>query len=417
MTTQDSVQSFNFGIGESGSLLLTRGWRSPEIWGVKNTDPICEIRFPGIISAEEGSISFNFWCECLSETSVHVNGAYVAVWHASDSYSLRTLGNLDSTLLAPSAPVSVQFQAESGGSLSLVSTYLQGGKFTKTQQHPRSIECFHVDTELKAPLFITGIPRSGTSILYKIISHALGTENPALIESFFFYWAFSRFEDKWAGDCSCAFLGNDLSGHFNQTRAEFDMPLDYYDTLALTRHYYQMAATRYGAARVVDKTPGHIFYWRAILDTFPEAKIIFCYRSAVDVFASMKKRSRASQSIEPNASESKWLSMNCDAFVYSYTEHMQAARNAIAQNRGSVLVVEYDRLIMRDATLLGEISNFIGCLESDLNAALDTPLPGSVQDSSPLLLNGRLAENRINYGEYLSGQELEVLKNLQRIFR
>lgn len=414
MKIDEDQYSLTFEKGSPGSLFLKKGWEHPEIWGVKNSDTISEISFPKITVDPEGHISLNFWCCCRSTTHVLINGNCVTTWLPDNSFFERAVKIPNAENLTADKPNVIQFQTQTRKSLDLVSVWIQGGKFYKSPYPIQSQDIIDPFSITHAPVFITGIPRSGTSITYKIICDLLGVKNPSMIESFFFSWAFSGFQDSFAGDCANAWLGEYLSGKFNNYRlGNFPDP-DFSDLLILARYYYQLGLVRYRSARIIDKTPENIFYWKAILAAFPEAKLIFCTRPALDVYASYKKRGQESDSKEPNADNKGWLSLDCEAFVRNYEEYLIAAKSLLIQKK-SVLVVDYDRLTSREPLMLEQLSKFVGCEISLLNSILDKPIKAESKVKTALK-GGRLSENRINVEKYLDKGEIALLRNTRDIF-
>lgn len=245
MKNDEEQCSFTFEKGSPGSLLLRKGWEYPEIWGVKNSDTISEILFPQTTVDLEGQTSLNFWCCCRSETLVLMNGNCVATWLPDNSFSERAVKIPNAGGLVVDKPNVIHFQTGARRSLDLVSVWIQGGKFYKRPYPILSQDIIDPSSITHAPVFITGIPRSGTSITYKIICDLLGVKNPSMIESFFFSWAFSGFQDSFAGDCANAFLGEERSGVFNTFRVENFLTPDFNDLITLTRKYFELASERY----------------------------------------------------------------------------------------------------------------------------------------------------------------------------
>mgnify|MGYP000952684209 CR=1 FL=1 len=160
-----NTQSFFFSKGAGGSLLLTQGWLPPETWGVKNREIVSEIRLPSITMYKWEHVSLDFWCRCLGEVCVYVNGKCMATWHPSDLFSHRKLDDLTDFLFIEGGFLFVHFYTKRRADLSIQSCWVNGGKFNNVTSSLLNIEEPLADSIVQTTLFITGIPRSGTSVL------------------------------------------------------------------------------------------------------------------------------------------------------------------------------------------------------------------------------------------------------------
>lgn len=417
MIEEKFYDSFTFEKGSLGSLLLCDGWEFPEIWGVKNSKIISEIYLPEISADKKNGLSIKFWCHNKNETLVYINEILVASWPACSSFSEHTLPIQNWAISDYSPSTIIKFQTQEKGSLGIISLWVNGGKF-KIKQTPFISHEIATYASLAAPIFITGIPRSGTSILYKIVNNLFEVINPSQIESFFFSWAFSNFKDNFSGDCANAFLGNELSGEFNKYRIEnFSAP--YLEGIpSLTQYYYRLAGIKYNTSQVIDKTPESLFYWELILKSFPKAKIIFCVRPAIEVFASYKKRLKTPDSMDINGEKKDWLSVEAKDFALIYKEYITAVKSLKKTYENALFVVEYEKLTARDDRHLSGLANFLGFELSSLIKALDTPLNKSNsidQRIKNALKDGVLLRNEIDPSAYLTQSEICTLRDVESL--
>jgi hypothetical protein len=121
--------------------------------------------------------------------------------------------------------------------------------------------------ETEVPVFIVGLPRSGTTLVEQILAgHSQ---------------VFAAGETKLAGDTMAA-LGGPGADPFDGLRA-----LDRWTAQRLAlRHLERLRALRPTALRIVDKMPDNYLYLGLLAVLFPRAKFIHCRRDLRDVAVS-----------------------------------------------------------------------------------------------------------------------------------
>ncbi len=148
----------------------------------------------------------------------------------------------------------------------------------------------------EAPVFVFGAPRSGTSLLSRILN--AHSELCIPLESLL-YDMFWPIRDNY-GDLAAAGNAERLLRHMLRWRPmQYWQPqVAYEDALAqLDRRdfhgvFQAILATRAGEEGKPiwgEKSPWHAFYWRAILDGFPAARVVHIIRDPRDICLSWKK--------------------------------------------------------------------------------------------------------------------------------
>ena len=201
---------------------------------------------------------------------------------------------------------------------------------------------------LEQPVFVVGVPRSGTTMLWSILLRhrefrgekeikswnaetSIFHKFPRLLENFFEpgKWPFwneyfvndkKRFEE-WVTECA--------------------------------RNFVIKAAKARRAQRPLEKTPNHLEDLDMIEKAFPLAKIIHIIRHPLDVFASMRKRSFVTA-----PAHDPWLRVSAKEFANDYKRKVTNALQykgalAILTVRYEDLTEDAERQVFRVCTFLG----------------------------------------------------------------
>jgi hypothetical protein len=146
------------------------------------------------------------------------------------------------------------------------------------------------------PIFIFGCPRSGTSLLSKILnSHPrIAIPYESHIYNTFYSWL------KYYGDLKVAKNRERLVDDIFSTDVFHDWfpapnrdhtlnAIERYDFHGVVEAIMSAWAQDQGKQRWGEKTPAHLFYWREILDGFPNVQIIHIVRDGRDCALSWKQ--------------------------------------------------------------------------------------------------------------------------------
>lgn len=133
---------------------------------------------------------------------------------------------------------------------------------------------------MRAPIFILGYPRSGTSFVGKLIAHITGYSSH--------------------GESHTLTLLQQLHHQINLYKRRTDFTgkelvkqLDLQKLKELNTAYFRdFYLKTYGSERFIDKTPGAVAChgWGVVKDAFPSAAFIACVRSPVEVCESALKK-------------------------------------------------------------------------------------------------------------------------------
>lgn len=196
------------------------------------------------------------------------------------------------------------------------------------------------------PVFIVGMPRSGTTMLYNIlIRHPCFTGNR---------------EPVWNTETS---IFKKYIRHTNGFFEEGKWPF-WYEYFNGNKDYFKEfqkesvksflvnAALARGSNRILEKTPNHIDHLGLIFETFPRASVVHIIRHPVDVYASMRKRAQ----ITPK-NEDPWLRVDHEEFAKNYVRKINGTESYIL--RGQLFTSKYEDLTIEPATQIRTILKFI----------------------------------------------------------
>lgn len=402
-----------FARGNYGCLYLCDGWAHPETWGVKNSSNICSIKLP-LFNTNTAKINIYFVCKCLGEVEVWLNEIRVDLWCGDKSAKkyIEKSFEIDSHLISKNRYLT--FKTRSQGDFELLSLQFDS-PYISVKKTDYSIVIknkfgLEISRDIN-PIFLTGIPRSGTTIVYKVINSLVNQKKQSLVESFFFLYLFGGHQNKFYKDCTLTFLGENSiqvdTFQFIQEGLISDLNKD--TALDIVREYFALAADYYECDTIIEKTPDHIFYWRVIFDAFYKSKIVFCMRDAVDVYASMRKRLIGLSDEDKKIAENSWLSMSCNDFISFYEQYLMAYKQCSSANSEKVFLLDYHKFVSRNPELLHDFAEFLNCETSQLFKALDEPFGGTKNQGN--LLSDRVLENKINPEHFISQADLKILNS------
>jgi hypothetical protein len=243
--------------------------------------------------------------------------------------------------------------------------------------------------ELDQPVFIMGIPRSGTTLLYScMLSHPSLRPDLArnskgfLAESKAFIRPNNVFDSEQAdkyliynqsvknkflasvskirfyqtiGNLPYRFLGRRTTNSEYRKMA-FKLGLNH----VVLQQYFQYAKAARRVNRIVEKTPGHIEKIPEIRATFPNAKCIFLYRHPIDVFSSYRKRLKIAESNTDEKESLAWLRITIKDFIRNYRSRVQIAFHEVnSSNRKNFMMLKYESMTHYPRDTFEEICDFL----------------------------------------------------------
>lgn len=188
-----------------------------------------------------------------------------------------------------------------------------------------------------APIFIVGLPRTGTTLVTRIIGQHKGTR--AAEESYDFTLAFSSAIDN--------YIEANQDRNLNPLSAALEV--DYND---IARNYGNNMTGMFGEAeRFVDKTPFNFLYCGLIKKAFPKARILHLVREPMDACYAIFKTL---------FSKAYYYSYDLSELADYYTAYRRLMDHWHALMPGAILDVHYEELVSNPLDVSKQIADFVG---------------------------------------------------------
>lgn len=285
-----------------------------------------------------------------------------------------------------------------------------------------SLEKISEQMRQESPVFIVGVPRSGTTILYRTIQQhtnfrITNSNQPSrvqLSETAVFKNPYNTYIKQGSDTSSDSepfqfMMKNwEFQEKFNQVTEPIQKFQRYFRGKGLLqkslskirlipessrialwssmkndlliRSFFYFAKQSRGTQRLIEKTPKHIFYLPEIRQTFPKAKIIFVSRHPIDVFSSYKMRLKISLDKNLDPRDLGWLKISPQAFCDQYSVQLKIALREARLNPESFTIISYEDFTNNLRRTLENLFNFLGedfdssCIPKDENDQVEKKL-------------------------------------------
>ncbi|MDV3353614.1 sulfotransferase [Leptothoe sp. LEGE 181152] len=208
-------------------------------------------------------------------------------------------------------------------------------------------------TTVESPVFIFGCPRSGTSLLSRLIgshpriaipfeSHLYNTFYPWLK----YYGDLGQLKnrERLVDDILATEVMRDWAPRLS--RQEVLATISQYNFHGIVDGILRTWTQAQGKQRWGEKTPAHLFYWREILSAFPKMQVLHIVRDGRDVALSWEKARFGPKHMYPLAQ--KWK------------QHLEIASVLKTElDNGSFLDVKYEELLQKPESVVRKICTFL----------------------------------------------------------
>ena len=206
----------------------------------------------------------------------------------------------------------------------------------------------------KRPIFIFGCPRSGTSLLSRIIdchpriaipyeSHFYNTFYPWL--KYYGNLHLPRNRYRLIDDILSTEVIQDWTP-LPERQQTFEA-IQSYDFDGIVDALMSTWASAQGKQRWGEKTPAHVFYWHEILQAFPNLQVLHIVRDGRDVALSWKRARFGPKHIYPLAQ--KWV---------QYLQTVETLKSTLDDD--SFLELRYEELLLKLEPVVRTICRFLG---------------------------------------------------------
>jgi hypothetical protein len=292
-------------------------------------------------------------------------------------------------------------------------------------------------------IFLSGIPRSGTSLLYKTLlrhptfkitsqstsaiqlsieTHAFANIKKGLLperldEFFLFSETFKRdfiestkFARSYQSRMQKIYaLVARKTNSYTIRKIAFKASMSH----IILRSFFNTAQEARGAERLIEKTPSNIRSIPEIQATFPKSKIIFLYRHPVDVFSSFKKRlSIARKKGEPENSLT-WLAVSPERFCKDYRHDLEMAFLASQRIPENFMFLKYEDFVANPESHLKNICSF---LDEEYDEAMLLPDDSRRGTAYSPYLGGKIVTKTKDWSDFIDKDDVVLLeRNLQAL--
>jgi hypothetical protein len=247
----------------------------------------------------------------------------------------------------------------------------------------------------KAPIFVVGAPRSGTTLIAKILGNHRDVFRPGETHYFEDIWA----RRKGMGKLDIAELSHALDrlltafdrygspGTQDLVRAVIskELLIDRVYSLggsygAIYYAFMSMLAESVGKTRFCDDTPRHLFYLHTIFDFYPEARVVGCIRDPRDFLCSYKHVWK----VGPPTERAQFKALYHPVFTSLL---WRSSANLLLKHsrqccNGRIILVRYETLVEQPQEEVRRVCDFLGLDYTDVLTQVEPPNSSFEQSSS-----------------------------------
>jgi hypothetical protein len=174
------------------------------------------------------------------------------------------------------------------------------------------------------------------------------------------------------------------------------------------RTYFYYAKQSRQVARILEKTPSHIFRLPEMKVTFPKAKYLFIYRHPVEVFSSYKRRFKMSQEEEFKSAGGKWLEVSIEKFCKNYRDSIDIALKEQALNPTKFLAIKYEDMTANTQLTIQNICIFLEELyEEDMIVERESKTIWKIDP----FLGGKVVKQTKKWQDFISETDAQVIED------
>jgi hypothetical protein len=126
------------------------------------------------------------------------------------------------------------------------------------------------------------------------------------------------------------------------------------------RIFFHYGCEARGARRILEKTPQHVFFLPELFATFPHARVLLCIRHPVDAYASLRRRLERDRAAGRPAKRLRWMEVGVTEYAEAYARTAAIIARALRRRPRQCLRVRYEDLTRDPSAALREICDRAG---------------------------------------------------------
>jgi hypothetical protein len=243
------------------------------------------------------------------------------------------------------------------------------------------------------PVFIVGEARSGSSLLYRLLQEVpeFAPRAPSLEESHIFTHLRRAFAFHGHAPKNLYNYMLESEDHYRRflqgtrLRRLASVPLllplavgrrgygtwRWDGSRSVVRLYFSLAHEARGGARILEKTPEHVFFLDPLYRAFPDGMFLYIHRHPIDVYSSYVRRAR----VDP--ASAWWSDISPTDFCEKYRRAVGAVKRFEAGARDRLVLLRYEDLVLHPDEVLSTL-----CARLGVTIAVVGPGGASIGDGS-----------------------------------
>lgn len=299
--------------------------------------------------------------------------------------------------------------------------------------------------QTKAPVFIVGEARSGTSILFRALQQQdafrinAGSSGECLSETRIFGMPHALYD-------TASMEGRELIDYCMNDQTAFETILSRVRKSSimvprsrlfrslwarsrkygltrllfwrvcglhrLVRIYFETAREVRDQRRILDKSTLNIRYLDELYASFPEAQCLYIYRQPLEVLASYRKRKQRMIKAGVSKAEMKWTEIPAEHLANRLSTNFQIALNAQQNKPNNFMMLNYADLTCDPESVMKKVMHWLG--ESAEEVFLPSGEGNRLWEQDPKLFRGIQAADS-NWAEYVSLDEAECIESKLKV--
>ena len=238
------------------------------------------------------------------------------------------------------------------------------------------------------PVFIVGMERGGTSIIYQTLSTASVFSGFKGEQETFIFDSPETVMTAAARDMTRSYIGGEAS--LEEYRRWFGNLTGWPENWMLPRRiatsYFYFVHQKGLTARIIEKTPRHALKLDLMMRCFPKARIIGVHRHPLGIIESYRSRLAREIELGLSATSYAWLDRTPDQICAHIEKIAISMTVGLQKYPRNMMVISYEELLRDPEFSVGAMSAFTGL--QDVTVQVKTENSAKAKSADPLLRAG-----------------------------